>query len=163
MSLLRRLLVQPSNRTPAAPAVIPDRLPLDGIYAHYGEVRWPATRWPTFKPCEFACPCCGAFYMHVASINTIQAARGHLGRPMRINSAHRCLIHNAHVGGAPKSQHKKIDFDVSVRGHDRFAVAEALKKAGFTTFGFYRSFIHTDIRSGRRWYAGEKARTLWTS
>jgi len=127
----------------------------NGIHAHWADCSWPAERWPNFTAKELACPHCGELYIDRASIDLIQRARTSFG-PLRINSAHRCIIHNVHVGGAPMSQHKKIAFDVSVRGLDRFAVLRALQGAGFTTFGLYQTFIHTDIRPGRRWYSGPR-------
>ncbi len=135
----------------------------DGLYDHWTAVPWPADRWPNFSPKELACRHCGEAYIDRVSIDMLQRAREAYGAPLRINCGHRCAIHNAQVGGAPKSQHKLIAFDVSIRSADRWAILKALERAGFTTFGFYQTFIHTDIRPGRRWYSGEKARQLWTS
>lgn len=156
-----------ASTVPPAPVIVardPVADPLrDGIYGHWSEVPWPVERWPNFSAKELACPCCGEAYVEQASIDMLQEARRRYGAAMTINSAHRCPIHNAHVGGAPLSEHKKIAFDVSIRGRDRWAVLRALQQAGFTTFGFYQTFIHTDIRPGRRWYADKIARQQWTS
>lgn len=129
-------------------------------YRYIDPAAWP---WANFSPDEpnLACPCCGEFWLDHDAMNQLQAARDIFGRPLRVNSGHRCWLHNARVGGAPKSQHKQIAFDVSTRGYDRRQVLEALRQAGFATFGYYVTFIHADTRQGRRWYGSERARQLW--
>lgn len=134
----------------------------EGLYKHYSDFTdWPFDRWKNFTPRSVACRHCGELFIHVASLDRIQKARDIFGGPLVLNCGHRCIIHNAHVGGAPMSEHKRIAFDVSVRGKDRFAVYAALRKAGFSTFGFYETFIHTDVRPGRSWYSSKKAKALW--
>lgn len=119
-------------------------------------------RWPNFTPAEIACPCCGEVYLDADSMDALQEARAAAGRLFILNSAHRCAIHNARVGGAPLSQHKWIAFDISLAGHDRIRLFEILREAGFGSFGFYRTFIHADMRPGRRWY-GKGVNKLWIS
>ena len=119
-------------------------------------------RWPNFDPQEFSCNHCGEFYYDPASFDAIQLVRDLLLRPVRLNSAHRCAIHNARVGGAPLSQHKKMAFDIDITSFaDRRDVLTACRQAGFTTFGFYQTFLHTDIRPRRIWYSGHVSRQLW--
>lgn len=132
------------------------------LFAHFTEVPGTSWRWPSFRPDEpnLACPCCGEFYLDSNAMDRLQAARAELGQPMRINSGHRCAIHNARVGGAPLSQHKLIAFDISLAGHTRNGLFAACEAAGFTTFGFYQTFLHVDTRPGRRWF-GKGARPLW--
>ncbi len=130
------------------------------IVDHYSLIRdgdWP---WANFRPMELACRCCGEVYLDPASMDAIQSARDRLNRPIAVNSAHRCGIHNARVGGAPASRHRKLAFDISVLGQDRKDILSALQGAGFSTFGFYQTFIHTDLRPGRRWF-GQGADKLW--
>jgi len=90
------------------------------IYDSYRDVAPEIWRWDNFSPDEpnLYCPCCGEFFLDFPSMDMIQRARSELGKSIRINSAHSCGIHNARVGGAPLSQHKKIAFDVSVTGVD---------------------------------------------
>jgi len=125
------------------------------IFAHYSQVDTRHWRWPNFPPDEpyLACPCCGQLCVHEPSLDMLQRARELVGRPIRLNSGHRCVIHNARVRGAPLSQHKKIAFDVSLYDHNPQRLLACLREAGFSTFGFYRTFIHTDIRPGRRWFS----------
>lgn len=116
--------------------------------------------YDNFSPEELACPCCGEFYDDRESIDRLQSARDLAGISFNINSAHRCFLHNARVGGAPLSMHKKIAFDISTRGKDRNAILEACKQAGFSGFGFYNSFLHVDCGRARHWY-GKGAKELW--
>jgi hypothetical protein len=138
------------------------------IFAHYSEVDMRHWRWEHFPPDEpyLACPCCGQLCVHEPSMDMLQRARTLLGRPIRLNSGHRCAIHNARVGGAALSQHKKVAFDISLWSHGRRQLLSALSRAGFSTFGFYRTFVHADIRPGRRWFSkhlSQKEITQWKS
>lgn len=130
------------------------------IYEHYSDYTGPWL-WDNFSAKELSCPCCGEYYHSVQTLNQIQYARQLIGKALTINSAHRCRKHNREVGGAIASEHLRIALDVSIVGHDGYTVLGMLKAAGFTTFGFYKSFIHTDIRYGRRWF-GAGAKSCWT-
>lgn len=134
------------------------------MFAHFSDVPNDQWRWPNFPPNEpnLACRHCGELYLDEHAMDMLQAARSILKKPIKLNSGHRCWLHNARVKGAPKSAHKRIAFDISTHKHDRKELLDACLTAGFTTFGFYVSFLHTDPRPGRRWYASEQARLLWT-
>lgn len=133
------------------------------IFKHYSDVPEDIWKWKNFPPDEFrlSCPCCGEFYLDKRYMDSLQAVRDILGKPVRLNSGHRCPIHNAMVGGAPLSEHKRIAFDISIIGHDRSELFQACKEAGFRSFGGYQTFLHTDMRPGRRWFGDAKARELW--
>ena len=118
-------------------------------------------RWSDFSPAEMACRHCGEGYHWPAFMDALQAARDRVGRPFRVLSAHRCSLHNARVGGAPRSQHLRLAVDIGLRGHDRHALHRALRDAGFTGFGFYTTFIHADMGPARHWFGNSKARSLW--
>ncbi|MEO1101819.1 MAG: D-Ala-D-Ala carboxypeptidase family metallohydrolase [Pseudomonadota bacterium] len=115
-------------------------------------------RWPHFRPAELACRCgqrfCGGAYWHAPDfLDGLEAVRAHVGRPLIINSGHRCDLWNAAVGGAPLSRHKQIAVDIALAGNDRFRLRDAARAAGFTGFGFARSFLHLDRRSrAAQWY-----------
>ena len=125
------------------------------------ELDWP---WPNFSPDEpvIACPCCGELWYDKDFFNKLQRLRDLMGRPLRVNSCHRCGIHNARVGGVPLSQHRKAAADVSTIGHDRFLLLECGIKAGFGSFGLYQTFIHMDRRRGRLWFGGKRSEALWS-
>lgn len=132
------------------------------LYKHWSDFPKAEWRWKNFSPEEHGmhCPCCGEYYHDPVALDKLQYARTVFGKALRINSSHRCRKHNRAVGGALNSQHLRVAFDVSTRGHNRYQVLAALKQAGFTTFGYYNTFIHTDTRRGRRWY-GKGARKSW--
>lgn len=131
------------------------------IVPHYSQVRWNAKRWPNFTPRELACSHCGEFYDWPDFIDLLQWVRTRLGKPIRINSAHRCVRHNLAVGGAPLSQHKKIATDLSIRGQNRLELAALCKAAGFKGFGYYQSFLHVDLGRKRFWYGGDASKEAW--
>jgi len=130
------------------------------LYSHYSEYtgEW---LWPNFPIQELSCPHCGEYYHDPESLDMLQQARTIAGKAFNLNSAHRCIYHNFRVGGRRLSKHKELAFDISLANHDRFELLHILRIVGFTTFGYYQTFIHTDIRPNRRWYSGAKARQLW--
>ncbi|MDM5147687.1 D-Ala-D-Ala carboxypeptidase family metallohydrolase [Candidatus Persebacteraceae bacterium Df01] len=121
--------------------------------------RWEKSRWPNFSVGEMSCPCCGEVWWAPSEFDRIQLLRTNLQRPVALNSTHRCRRHNALVGGAPLSEHKKIAFDFSLsRGRNIRKDMEALSvlqshmlRVGFGSFGLYGTFIHCDSRVGRFW------------
>jgi hypothetical protein len=130
------------------------------IYRHWKQAPWDKDRWPNFEPWEFACRHCGEYYHDPATLDTLQSARTSAGVPFRINSGHRCWRHNAAVGGAPLSMHKKLAIDIAVTNVNKSVILRAMRDAGFTTFGFYGTFLHSDKRKGRRW-ATNAGRKTW--
>lgn len=129
------------------------------IYKHYSDFdgEW---RWKNFSPKELSCKCCGEYYHDEESLDRLQKAREYSPHIFKINSAHRCVAHNKSVGGSMHSQHLKIAFDISIAPfRNKGDLLQYLFMAGFTTFGLYGSFIHTDKREWRIWYGCDKA--LW--
>lgn len=121
---------------------------------------WDQSRWPNFAVAEMACRCgCGEVWWSPRDFDAIQKIRVLLGRPVALNSTHRCRRHNAKVGGAPNSEHKKIAFDFSLvrpkaTERELGTLWQAAKQAGLTTVGLYATFIHFDRRPGRFWVSG---------
>lgn len=133
-------------------------------------VAWDKNRWPNFTVWELCCKCrkyCRQEYWHEpAFLDKLQSCRNAFGRPMVINSAHRCALHNAAVGGAPMSMHKKIAVDVSIRGMTSWQMKSLLssaRAAGFTGFGYYSTFLHLDCGRPRFWFSGKAGREKWQS
>lgn len=120
--------------------------------------RW---RWSDFSRSEMSCRHCGAYYHWPLFMDRLQEARTLVGQPFQILSAHRCALHNARVGGAPLSQHLRLAADISLSGHRKSELYEALRSVGFTGFGFYVTFIHVDLGRPRHWYGSQKAKDLW--
>jgi zinc D-Ala-D-Ala carboxypeptidase len=119
-----------------------------------GEVLPTARATSSFAWQEIACKCgCNAAYVQQDALNKLQSLRDLLGKPIILNSACRCPIHNARVGGAPQSQHRATEnnpstaFDISVHDQDKDAIIYSAKAVGFKGLGInYNSFVHVDNR-----------------
>jgi len=125
-----------------------------------------AWRWPHFSIGELSCRChgrfCGGQYWHdPVFLVALEALRAQVGRPLVINSGHRCAQWNGAVGGAALSQHKRLAVDISLRGHERHALLAAAKETGFRGLGLARNFLHLDrrVRPATWFYRG--SRYLW--
>ena len=108
----------------------------------------------SFKWSELECRCgCNTRYIENEAISKLQKLRDILQKPIIINSAARCPLHNVRVGGSPKSQHRSTQqnpstaFDISLKGLNKEEVIKAAKFAGFKGLGInYNSFVHVDNR-----------------
>jgi zinc D-Ala-D-Ala carboxypeptidase len=128
------------------------------------EAPWDEKRWPHFTVREIACRCCGEVCIRPDALDALERMRAEMGAPLRICSGHRCAIHNARVGGAPRSQHKTLAFDIALAGHDPLRLAAAAHRAGFLGFGYGRTFLHVDMREWpASWFYGDRSKALWTS
>ena len=112
--------------------------------------RW---RWGNFTPAEVASKGDGSLLLHEAGMDALQRARDIAQAPFRITSAYRDPLHNARVGGAPRSSHKEGHaFDIALARHDREELIAVLTEAGFRGLGInYRTFVHADLGRFRRW------------
>lgn len=111
-----------------------------------------ATRNFTWRELECRCGC-GTRFIDSSALLKLQALREHMSRPLIINSAARCPLHNARIGGAPLSQHRSTNlrpstaFDISLRGHDKQSLIFAAEAVGFGGIGTsYNTFLHVDDR-----------------
>ena len=123
------------------------------FWPHFSEVpprRW---RWPNFTPCELASRGDGSLLILEDALDALQGARSALGTPLRITSGYRDPIHNARIGGAPRSAHKHGHaFDIALRDHDKTRLVQTLEAWGFRGFGLrYQTFIHADMGPERAW------------
>lgn len=136
-------------------------MPTEGIHTKAPAItdEW-RERWPDFHPREFACKHCGQYYHSEKFLDKIQALRYLIGRPLRINSGHRCRTHNTTVTKNPdsRSQHLTIAADIALQGHDRHELANLAQSVGFTGIGYGSTFLHVDIRPNKtEWfYPGSK-------
>ena len=109
-----------------------------------------------FSRSEFACKCgCGKADVNPELVKKLEVFRALCGgKPMHINSACRCGVHNKIVGGSPNSQHllgKAADVR-KIPGLSIDEMAKHAETAGFTGIGKYRSFVHVDVRdTPARW------------
>jgi len=123
-------------------------------------------RWPNFAIEELACKCAGRFcdgeYWHAPDfLDPLQKLRDQIGQALIVVSAHRCPQWNACVGGAPRSQHKRLAVDISLSGHDRETLRAQATRLGFNGLGLARTFLHLDrrTRSATWFYRGSEH--LW--
>jgi len=100
---------------------------------------------------EIACPCCGLMNIHPMSIKKLDLLRDSIGHSLFINSACRCVIHNADVGGEEDSSHicnvEKYShaFDIRINSDaDRFQILRKALSIGFHRIGIYENFLHVD-------------------
>jgi uncharacterized protein YcbK (DUF882 family) len=108
--------------------------------------------WKNFTPYEIACRHCGEVKINEYFLGALQRNRDLLGSPLSVSSVYRCPIWNAMVGGAPLSTHKLgRAADQSGKNTDAKHTYELALEAGFTGFGFYRTFTHTDTGRARIW------------
>jgi len=112
-------------------------------------------RWPNFTVEELGCRHCGTDGCSDEAKDLLQTLRDRVARPLRINSAYRCSIHNLAVGGSKHSRHMYGDaFDIGTAGWTKSEVdlfILSAKHVGFTGFGRYQNFIHIDTGRPREW------------
>ncbi len=94
---------------------------------------------------------CGKNECKPELLEALEDFRAKVGKPVIINSAYRCPIHNAEVGGAPNSQHMLGEAaDIRVTGMTAGqleAIARtipAIKGIGRADF---QNYLHVDVRS----------------
>lgn len=131
--------------------------------------------WPSdhFTLSELSCPRTGEYYHDPEFLWRLERLR-HLNgdKPLIINSAHRSNVHNAAVGGAPLSQHKKIAVDIRLSGHDPGQLRQLAIQCGFLGIGMARTFLHLDLRRPimntafprdrlTEWYYGPSSERFW--
>lgn len=98
------------------------------------------------------------FNVDERALGMLSEFRKLIGKPFTPNSCTRCPIHNARVGGAPKSQHRAT-FDKPSYAFDVPLVApkediiKAAEEVGFMGIGgSYKTFVHMDARLRKaRW------------
>ncbi len=114
---------------------------------------------PHFRETEFACNHCGSLGdgVNMDLVDILEKTRTDLGgRVVTLNSAYRCPLHNAAVGGARNSQHLYgTAVDIVVDGVAPKAVYSYFQKLFPNRYGLgqYNSFTHFDVRKGgaARW------------
>jgi len=126
------------------------------FYDHWSDVPDGIWRWPNFSPAEIACRGTGKLLINEPALDTLQALRDGLGKPLIVRSAYRSPEHNRAVGGATRSKHiEGTVFDIAMANHDPVAFEAAARQVGFLGFGFYprSGFMHIDLWPERSWGA----------
>jgi hypothetical protein len=70
------------------------------IFPHFRDVPESTWRWPNFSPAEIARRGTGKLLINEPALDTLQALRDRLGKPLIVRSAYRSPEHNRAVGGA---------------------------------------------------------------
>jgi hypothetical protein len=110
-------------------------------------------RWKYFTRNELDSPDDGSLVINEDAIDKLERMRELMGVPLKINSAYRSKKHNAKVEGAEGSMHRQgRAFDISNKGHDPAELYQAAVKAGFTRFGFARTYLHVDTGNPPTWW-----------
>lgn len=110
-----------------------------------------------FSENEFKCKCgnCELIKPPVELLNVLEDIREHFGKPVTIMSGYRCPVHNAEVGGAKNSRHKKGDAsDIKVKDISPNSVQEYVLNKYPDQYGIgrYPYFTHIDVRDYKaRW------------
>jgi hypothetical protein len=112
-----------------------------------GGIDW--SKYPNFSESEFACNCgCGQTKINEEIVMVLQAMRDMYGKPIRLNSAYRCLNYNRSIGSKDTSSHvrgKAVDI-LTPTLRDRFALVNIAMQCGIKRIGIYKnSFIHIDV------------------
>ncbi len=124
------------------------------FYHHWRDVPDAAWRWPDFSPAEIACRGTGKLLLNAPALDTLQALRDRLGKPLIVRSGYRSPEHNRAVGGATRSKHMDgAAFDIAMTNHNPVAFEAAARAVGFLGFGFYprSGFMHVDLGPARQW------------
>lgn len=100
--------------------------------------------------CKCKDPECNHTFLHTTVIEAFECLRRKSGnQPLLITSAYRCQSHNAHVGGVPKSLHKRgLAVDVMVPPHiNQEEFYKMASESGFTFCLLYpeENFVHCQI------------------
>ncbi len=113
-----------------------------------------------FNSNEFECHCgkCELIAPPEELLTVLEDVREHFGKPVTIMSGYRCPIHNANVGGAKGSKHKKgIAADIKVKDTSPNKVQEYVLNKYKDSYGIgkYAYFTHIDVRDYKaRWGNG---------
>lgn len=116
-----------------------------------------------FAAHEFRCRCgkCDPVEIDLALLVILEAVREAFGRPVHINSGHRCAAHNRAVGGSPDSQHiRGTAADIVVSSVPPEDIADWLGRQPWADrigLGRYLTFTHIDTRGYRARWRGRGA------
>lgn len=103
-----------------------------------------------FSEKELACHHCGVNNCTEELVEALEAFRKAVGKPIIVDSAYRCAVNNAAVGGAKSSQHLLGNAaDIRVKGMTA-AQLERIAHSIHTINGIgrndFKQFLHIDVR-----------------
>jgi uncharacterized protein YcbK (DUF882 family) len=111
---------------------------------------------PHFSLRDVSCLHCGVNGTKSELIDALERLRSLVARPIIVDDAYRCQIHNAEVGGVPDSMHVKgIAADIRIVGmtcKEMYVAANELGVFGGIGVDEHKGYIHVDLRSDQhRW------------
>lgn len=111
-----------------------------------------------FTEQELACKHCGENKCQQELIDLLDELREEIGRPITLNSAYRCEVHDKAEGG--KGRHQTgYAADVRVENStERYEIVRLGFLVGFTGIGVAKNFVHLDVVPKTAGYA---SRVLW--
>ena len=111
-----------------------------------------------FKDAELECHHCHVNACTQELVDALEALRSIVAKPITVDDAYRCPVHNAEVGGVPNSEHTRgIAADIKVAGMTPAEMYQAaLRVPTFASGGIgvaeHQGYIHVDVREQHaRW------------
>ncbi len=115
-------------------------------------IRW---HWRQFSYDDIKSKGDGSIVIHTPSLDMLDVLLKEWrdrGYKTMIDSAYRDAMHNARVGGAPRSMHRfGRAFDLACRRPLQPELEALARSIGFTGIGRYNSFLHVDTGPARVW------------
>lgn len=112
-----------------------------------------------FTAAEMRCNCASCrktqdvFPVHWKLMEILERIRREVARPVHVRSGHRCLAHNAAVGGVEDSHHLRGEAaDIHAFGCDARHLADLARRFGAGGVGIYEGWIHADVGPERVWW-----------
>lgn len=103
-----------------------------------------------FSRHEFDCPCGKLANPKKELIDSLELLRSIWNKPILVTSGFRSVPYNRDIGGVPLSHHlHNRAADIVIRGIDTSVIAKEARKL-FNGVGEYRTFVHVDVRRGRK-------------
>ena len=111
-----------------------------------------------FKDAELECHHCHVNACTQDLVDALELLRVLVGKPIQVDDAYRCAVHNAAVGGVPNSEHTRgLAADIKIAGMSPVQMYRAaLQVPAFASGGIgvaeRQGYIHVDVREQHaRW------------
>ena len=116
------------------------------------------TRYPSFRPEEFQCKCCGKVEMNPLFMECLQNLRIYLKSPLTITSGYRCPAHEKAIGGSGANHPLGKAADIVANRSTLSRLVTEAAKYGFNGIGVSlhgpNKFVHLDT--------SHKLLTVWS-
>jgi peptidoglycan hydrolase-like protein with peptidoglycan-binding domain len=153
-----------NSRLSKAQVVTPTRdesKPVDGFYRCTKGKAVQLSK--NFKSTEFDCQgssCCTETIIDANLVEILQKIRTNFNKPVNVNSAYRCEVHNSRTANASKTSKHLYGMaaDISVSGVAPAEVAKYAESIGVLGIGLYPpaegNFVHVDTRPTKSFWYG---------